>query len=185
MADVDTKKILAVQVTDDRVGDSPMLVPLLDEALEVVTWTCQVQDSGAWPADAGCCLYGDAAYASRDNVTACRDRGVDSRIKIGVNSSGHGKGTGDAWGMAVREQFGGSADSRVWKMSNDEKKRLREEWKKKAGYGKRWLVEIVFSAFKRMFGEHLYSLKWKNMVQEVRIKVTAYNRLVDMGAGAV
>ena len=44
---------------------------------------------------------------------------------------------------------------------------------------------IVFSAFKRMFGEHLYSLKWKNMVQEVRIKVATYNRLVDMEAGAV
>ena len=185
MVDVDTKKILAVQVIDDRAGDSPMLVLLLDEALEVVMRTCHVQDSGAWPADTGYCLYGDAAYASRDNVTACRDRGVESRIKIGVNSSGRGRGTGDAWGMAVREQLGGSADSRVWKMSNDEKKRLWEEWKKKAGYGKRWLVEIAFSAFKRMFGEHLYSLKWKNMVQEVRIKVAAYNRLVDTGAGAV
>ena len=63
--------------------------------------------------------------------------------------------------------------------------KVREEWKKKVEYGKRWLVEIVFSAFKRMFGEHLYSLKWKNMVQEVRIKVATYNRLVDMGAGAV
>ena len=98
MVDVDTKKILAVQVADDRAWDSPMFVPLLDEALEVVTRTCQVQDSGAWPADAGCCLYGDAAYASRDNVTACRDRGVESRIKIEVNSSGRGKGTGDTWG---------------------------------------------------------------------------------------
>ena len=181
MVDVDTRKILAVQVTCDRAGDSPMLVPLLDEVLEAVTRTCRAQDSGAGPAYAGCCLYEDAAYASRDNVTACRDRGVESRIKLGVNSSGRGKGTGDAWGMAVREQLDGSADSRVWKMSNDEKKRLREEWKKKAGYGKRWLVEIVFSAFKRMFGEHLYSLKWKNMVQEVRIKVAAYNMLVDMG----
>ena len=185
MVDADTKKRLAVQVTDNRAGDSPMLATLLDEVLEVVMRTCQVQDSGAWPVDAGCCLYGDAAYASRDNVTACRDRGADSRIKFVVDSRGRGKGAGDAWGMAVREQLGGSADSRVWKMSNDEKKRLREEWKKKAGYGKRWLVEIVFSAFKRMFGEHLYSLKWKNMVQEVRIKVVAYNRLVDMRAGAV
>ena len=185
MVDVDTKKILAVQVTDDRAGDSPMFVPLLEETLEVVTQAGQVQNSGAVPAAAGCCLYGNAVYASRDNVTACRDRGVDSRIKLGVNSSGRGKGTGDAWGMAVREQLGGSAGSRVWKMSNDEKKRLREEWKKNAEYDKRWLVEIVFSAFKRMFGEHLYSLKWKNMVQEVRIKAAAYNRLVDMGAGAV
>ena len=185
MVDVGTEKILAVQVTCDRAGDSPMFVLLLDEALEVVTRTCQVQDSGAEPADAGCCLYGDAAYASRDNVTACRDRGAESRIKLGVNSSGRGKGIGDARGMAVREHLGGSADSRVWKMSNDEKKRLREEWKKKAVYGKKWLAEIVFSTFKRMFGEHLYSLKWKNMVQEVRIKVAAYNMLVDMGAGAV
>ena len=38
----------------------------------------------------------------------------------------------------------------------------------------------MFSAFKRMFGEHLYSLKWKNIVQEVRIKVATYNR-VDWG----
>ena len=36
-------------------------------------------------------------------------------------------------------------------MSDDEKRRFREEWKKKVEYGKRWLV--VFSAFKRMFGE--------------------------------
>ncbi len=46
-------------------------------------------------------------------------------------------------------------------------------------------VEIVFSAFKRMFGEHLYSLKWKNMIQEVNLKVAAYNKLIDMGAGAM
>ena len=185
MVDVDTKKIPAVQVTDYRAGDSPMPVPPLDEVLEVVMRTCQAQDSGAVPADAGCCLYGDAAHAPRDNVTACRDRGVDSRIKLGVNSMGHGKGTCNAWGVAVREQLGGSADSRVWKMSNDEKKRLREEWKKRVEYGKRRLAEIVFSAFERMFGGHLYSLKWKNMVQEVRIKAATYNRLADMGAGAV
>ena len=46
-------------------------------------------------------------------------------------------------------------------------------------------MEIAPSVFKRMLGERLYSIKWKNMVQEVRIKVATYNRLVDMGAGAV
>ena len=75
-----------------------MLVPLLDKVLEVVTRTCQAQDSGAGHADARCCLYRGASYASGDNVTACRDRGVDSRIKIGVNSRGRGKGTCDAMG---------------------------------------------------------------------------------------
>ena len=29
------------------------------------------------------------------------------------------------------------------------------------------------------------SLKWENMVQEVRIKVVTYNRLMDMEAGVV
>ena len=36
-----------------------------------------------------------------------------------------------------------------------------------------------------MFGEHLYSLKYKNMVQEVRIKMATYNKLIDMRTGAV
>ena len=38
----------------------------------------------------------------------------------------------------------------------------------------------MFLAFKRMFGEHLYSLKYKNMVQEVRIKMATYNKLIDI-----
>ena len=57
--------------------------------------------------------------------------------------------------------------------------------KSMTGLPYRCLEEIVFPAFKRMFGGHLYSLKWKNMVQEVQIKVATYNRRVDMGAGAV
>lgn len=149
MADVDTKKILAVQVTDDRAEDSPMLVPLLDGVLKAVTRTCQAQDSDAGPADAGCCLYGDAACASKDNVTACRDRGVDLRIKLKVSSLARRKGACNAWGIAVREHLGGSTDCHMWKMSDDEKRRFREEWKKRVKYGKRWLADSVF---KRMLG---------------------------------
>ena len=87
--------------------------------------------------------------------------------------------------MAVRDQFAGSAGSPIWKLSYDEKRHTQEEWKKRAGYSRRWLVEIVLSAFKKIFGEHPYSLKWESMVQEVRIKVSTYNRLIDMGARAV
>jgi hypothetical protein len=33
-------------------------------------------------------------------------------------------------------------------------------------YGKRWIVETVFSSIKRMFdGKHVYSVKYKNMVK--------------------
>ena len=83
------------------------------------------------------------------------------------------------WGTAVRDQFGGSDPNRVkWLPDEEKKDNPRVE------YGKRWIVEIVFSAFKRM-GEHLYSLKWKNMIQEVNLKVSTYNKLIDMGAGVV
>ena len=56
MVDVDTKKILAVQVIDDRAGDSPMLVPLLDEVLEVVTRTarCRIPAQSLPMQDATC-----------------------------------------------------------------------------------------------------------------------------------
>ena len=68
--------------------------------------------------------------------------------------------------------------------SDDEKRRFGEEWKKKVEYGKSgWWRSC--SLIQADAGEHLYSLKWKNMVQEVRIKVATYNKLVDMGAGVV
>ena len=58
-----------------------MLISLLDEASETITKTGQTQNP-AEPADVGCCLYGDAAYASRNSVTACKDRGVESCIHL-------------------------------------------------------------------------------------------------------
>ena len=183
MVDVDTKKILAVRVTDDRTGDSPMLIPLLDDALE--NCVPHASESGHAGGPTRYSAYGDGAYASRDNLKACRDRNVTPFIKLKVSSTPKGKGAGDVWGMAVRDQFGGSDPNRVKWLPDEEKKSNQKEWKVRVGYGKRWIVEIVFSAFKRMFGEHLYSLKWQNMVQEVNLKVAAYNKLIDMGAMAM
>jgi hypothetical protein len=34
----------------------------------------------------------------------------------------------------------------------------------------RWIVETVFSSLKRMFGEYVYSVKLKNMKQELMLK---------------
>ena len=74
LVDVDTKKILAVRVTDDRTGDSPMFIPLLDDALE----NCVDPASESSHADSSTrySAYGDGAYASRDNLKACRERNV-------------------------------------------------------------------------------------------------------------
>jgi len=42
-----------------------------------------------------------------------------------------------------------------------------QKWKDNSvSYGKRWIVETVFSCIKRMFGEYVYSVKLKNMIQK-------------------
>ena len=53
-------------------------------------------------------------------------------------------------------------------------------WKLSVGYGNRWIVESVFSAFKRMFGEHVTSHKRENMIHELKMKVCLYNKMIAM-----
>ena len=107
LVDVDTRKILAVRVTDDRTGDSPMFVPLLDDTLENCVRPASESRHANGPARYS--AYGDAAYASRDIIKACRERSVDPLIRLKVSSTPRGRGAGDTWGMAVRDQLGGSS----------------------------------------------------------------------------
>src|SRR6478735_8068095 len=41
-----------------------------------------------------------------------------------------------------------------------------QKWKDSVRYGKRWIVETVFSSIKRTFGEYVYSVRLKNMIQK-------------------
>ena len=45
-----------------------------------------------------------------------------------------------------------------------------ENWKVSVNYGKRWIVETVFSCIKRMFGEYVTAIRFENMVKETNIK---------------
>ncbi len=106
--------------------------------------------------------------------------GVTPGIMHKINATARGKGSGDAWGVSVRDQLGGSPDAtRLDLMDREEKRENQAYWKVRIGYGHRWIVESVFSAFKRLFGEHLMALKWDNIIQEVRLKVALYNRWRD------
>ena len=53
-------------------------------------------------------------------------------------------------------------------------------WKACVSYGDRWSVECVFSAIKRMFGEHVTSHKRKFMMQELKMKICLYNKMIAM-----
>ncbi len=235
LVDTDTMKILALEVTDDTVGDSTMFESLLGQVADAGGAQQDAggaqqdaggaqQDAGGAQQDAGGAqppaaappdprdgrryenllasgvpplasfcpgdgrasrntpdlLLGDAAYGSRKNIAACARAGVTPGIAHTVNVTARGKGSGDAWGISVRDQMGGSPDAtRLDLMDREEKRENQVYWKVRIGYGHRWLVEAVFSVFKRLFGEHLMALKWDNIVQEIRLKVIQYNKWRD------
>ena len=51
-------------------------------------------------------------------------------------------------------------------------------WKDSVSYGRRWMAETVFSSIKRTFGEHVYSVRFENMVKELMLKVSLHNKFV-------
>jgi hypothetical protein len=54
-----------------------------------------------------------------------------------------------------------------------------KRWRKRHGYGMRWMAESAFSPIKRMFGEYAYSAKWNNIVNELMSKASIYNLFMD------
>ena len=55
-----------------------------------------------------------------------------------------------------------------------------DKWKHGVSYGHRWAAETVFSSIKRMFGEHVISIKWKNIVNELLMKAQMYNMFMKI-----
>ena len=71
-----------------------------------------------------------------------------------INVTARGKGSGDAWCVSVRRG----------QMSREEKRGNRAYWRARIGYGRRWVVEDVFSLFKRVFDEHQMAPMWEKIV---------------------
>jgi len=50
-----------------------------------------------------------------------------------------------------------------------------QQWKDSVSYGKRWIVETIFSCIKRMFGEYVTAIRFENMIKEIMLKASLYN----------
>ncbi len=213
MVDADTKQVLAVSVTSDAVGDSTELPTLLEEATKNIKEEEQHQqqqeridgadavkipnmladgispmtllDTGANPDTPGKILLADGAYGSRKNVAECHKRGIKPLIRLLTSCTAKGKGTGDKWGMLVRWQIGGGPEVPVGDLSKEERQENLRYWKSTVGFGSRWIVEIVISSIKRMFGEGVMALKWSNVVQEVKLRIWLYNKWIAEAVAAV
>jgi len=144
--DVNSKKIVALKITDERSHDAQHLPSLVDEAMRrgrvVKTLT-------------------DAAYDSKNNFSYLYNSDIIPAIKVRKNSSFK------SGGCYPRKM------SVISQLTN------YQYWKDSVSYGRRWIVESVFSVLKRIFGEHVMAHKRKNMIQELQLKAALYNRFMS------
>ena len=106
-------------------------------------------------------LIGDGGYDSKDDFQTLSDMKIEPVIKVRSNSVVSGECI--PRDSSVREQ-----------LSN------YKRWKKKHGYGMRWMAESCFSSLKRTFGESIKSVKWENTVNELLLKASIYNAFMRM-----
>jgi hypothetical protein len=107
-------------------------------------------------------VMGDGAYDSRAIFRYLDRRGIEPVIKVRKNSSMKAKGCMPRKLVAM------------------EQLKDYERWKTRRGYGKRARVESAISSFKRTFGEHITSVKWSSIVNELLVKASVYNLFVGM-----
>jgi len=106
-------------------------------------------------------VVADGTYDSKSNFRMLSDRGIDALIRVRKNASLKGEGCMPRK-FAVALQLG------------------NPDWRRKRGYGCRWMVESAFSSIKRVFGEYICAVKWPNIVKELLLKASIYNLFMKM-----
>ena len=107
-------------------------------------------------------VLADGAYDSKDNFRYLDGLKITPVIKVRKNSSIKNNTNCTPRKLSVIQQL-------------DDLKR----WKKRHGYGMRWMAESAFSSIKRTFGEHVSSVKWTSIVNELMLKASIYNLFMD------
>jgi Transposase DDE domain len=107
--------------------------------------------------------YADRAYDARKNFNLLREEKIEPAIRLRKNAITRSLGSPLRREEAVLV-----------------KKVGYEGWKEVKDYGKRWLVEIVFSSFKRVLGDTLRSKKFLSQKAEASLKVILYNRFLSI-----
>ena len=110
-------------------------------------------------------LFADGDYDSNDIFRYLGDNGILPCIKVRKNARVRWKKGGNIFrNLSVLAQIN---DLQKWKDNLQTMDNI-------------WIVEIVFSSIKRTFGEYVYSFKLKNMIQEMMLKVSLYNKMISI-----
>jgi hypothetical protein len=149
--DIRSKKILSMEITDEHVHDNKVLPRLVNN----------ISIDGFVVVDR---VLGDGAYDSNATFKYLSENGIMPCIKVRKNSRVRWKTANLFRNLSVIAQ----------------RRNNFEQWKDSVSYGQRWSVETVFSSLKRMFGEYVYSVKMKNMKQELMLKASLYNKFLSL-----
>jgi len=107
-------------------------------------------------------VMGDGAYDTKRNFRYLAMNGIEPIIKVRRNASNR------AGGSVLR------------KLVAQEYLHDPEAWKRKHGYGQRWMVESTLSSLKRTFGEYVSAKTMQNMANEIMLKASLYNLLIEL-----
>jgi DDE family transposase len=148
--DIKSKKILSMKVTDERVHDSKGLPELVQNIIKSNNITAIGK------------LFADGAFDNNGVFRCLADNGIMPCIKVRRNAK-----------VKKTNHF-------LRNLSVIFQKKDLQGWKDSVSYGQRWIAETVFSCLKRMFGEYVYSVRLKNMIQEMMLKASLYNKLMTV-----
>jgi len=107
--------------------------------------------------------YADAAYDSRRNFNLLDELKIEPAIKTRRDASAR------SCGCPLRREEVLLVRSVGY-----------DRWREMKEYGRRWMVEVVFSSFKRVLGEALRSRRFVSQKAEASLKVMLYNRFLSI-----
>lgn len=149
--DAQTLEIRAIEVTDNSIGDAPMLPCLLDQIAqdEVIA-----------------SVSGDGAYDTKAYHEAIARRGADAIIPTRKNAQ--------PW---KDKRPGAQARNAILATPRLLGRRI---WKKSTGYHRRSLVETKMRCFK-LLGERVMARDFDRQVAELQVRAAILNRFTRLG----
>jgi hypothetical protein len=149
--DINKKKLLAIEVTDERVSENRLFKKLVENSEKHIQNKVKLKR-----------VLADADYDTKENFNFLAEKCIECGIKLRKSASTLAKGS-PYRAKCVREL-----------------RRIGyEKWKERYSYGYRWSAETMFSSVKRMMGEYVTSTSKEGMFREVIRKFLFYNMILN------
>ena len=151
--DADERRKSAQKPTDKAADGAETGQP--QRASDVIKEALEMAEEAGVQKELILAMLGDGAYDTRQIHSFCRKLNAVSLVKVHQNANSRANGVDRARALVVQDQLCGEkpGPKELASLDRDERAKNQKKWKEKAGYGRRWLVEIVFSSFKRRFGD--------------------------------